>query len=260
MRDNDPAKDTVFRKTIESYLEKFDASADFSAESDAVMKDFYQNNVTDQSKKMLFSDNYADMARILSVLSEKIPDAGLSRMDHLQKVYMFFVSVFSRTLVMDPFEIRESMVHRFAYMPEDLVVDCTAASLAFICLSSEKISDHILGRLALMELTEENAIKNKSLESKYLDDPQYGLVPDKPVFINGFGPHHIYLDALCTADGIELKNHRRGSMQVEGIDGPVDVYDLYLPSGKKYKTIYLCLYGNSNSTAAPLGLAFRQQD
>ena len=192
--------------------------------------------------------------------SEKIPDSGLSRMDHLNKVYMFYISVFSRTLVMDPFEIRDSMIHRFADIPKDLVTDCTAESLAYLSLSNEKLAEQILGRLALKEMIEENAAKNTEIEMKYLDDPQYGLKPEKPVFINGFGPHHIYLDALCTTDGVELKNDRRGSTIVRGINGPVDIYDLFLPNGKKYMTIYLCLYGSKNSVTAPRGLCFKTEN
>ena len=42
-------------------------------------------------------------------------------------------------------------------------------------------------------------------------------------------------------------------MSVDGINGMVDVYDTYLPSGEEYKTIYINMYGASNSTFAPKG-------
>lgn len=256
----EPAEDTAYRKAVYAYLDELQVSIDRSVEADAEMEAFYQNKVTDQCRKMIFSDNYDNMARILTALSEKIPNRGLSRTDHLNYVLEFYISVFSRTLVMDPFAIRESMVHRFRDLPKDLVVDCTAESLAYISLTNEKSAERILGRFMLQAMTEENAAKNTEIETKYLDDPQYGLKPEKPVFINGFGPHHIYLDALCTPEGVELKNDRRGSMPVMGIEGPVDIYDLFLPNGKKYKTIYLCLYGSKNSVIAPRGLCFKTEN
>ena len=254
------AENKAYRKAIETYLEELHASMDRSVEADAEMEAFYQNHVTNQCREMVFSDSYDNMARILNVLSEKIPNRGFSRTDHLNYVLGFHISVFSRTLVMDPFEIRDSMVHRFQDLPKDLVVDCTAESLAYISLTNEKLTEKILGRFFLRDMIEKNAEKNTEIETKYLKDRLYGLKPEKPVFINGFGPHHIYLDALCTPDGVELKNDRRGSMQVSGIEGPVDIYDLFLPNGKKYMTIYLCLYGSKNSVTAPRGLCFKTEN
>ena len=250
----------AYRKAIEASLEELDTLMSRSVEADAEMEVFYQNHVTNQCKEMIFSNSYDNMARILNALSGKIPNRESSRTDHLNYVLGFYISVFSRTLVMDPFEIRDSMVHRFRDLPKDLVVDCTAESLAYISLTNEKLAEKILGRFFLRDMIEQNAEKNTEIETKYLNDPQYGLKPEKPVFINGFGPHHIYLDALCTPDGVELKNDRRGSMQVSGIEGPVDVYDLFLPNGKKYMTIYLCLYGSKNSVIAPRGLCFRTEN
>ena len=260
MSEADSAENKAYRKAIEASLEKFDASMNRSVEADAEMEAFYQNNVTPQSREMIFSNSYDNMARILNALSEKIPSSESSRTDHLNYVLGFYISVFSRTLVMDPFEIRDSMVNRFRDLPTDLVVDCTAESLAYISLTNEKLTERILGRFFLRDMIEKNAAKNTEIETKSLNDPQYGLKPEKPVFINGFGPHHIYLNALCTPDGVELKNDRRGSMQVRGIEGPVDVYDLFLPNGKKYMTIYLCLYGSKNSVTAPRGLCFKAEN
>ena len=252
-------KDTAFGNAINAYVEKFSNSAEPDAGSDPEMKELYENTLTPQSRIMIFSNSYANMARVLNALSEKIPNDGLSRRDYLNKLQMFHISVFSRALIMEPAQLRESMVHRFSEMSEELAADCTAMSLAFLCLQNERIAGQILGRLELNSMVEEHAVKDTGIETKYQNDPQYGLVPGKPVFINGFGPHHIYLDALCTPDGTELKNDRRGSMAVDGINGMVDIYDLFLPNGKKYKTIYLCLYGQHNSMTAPRGLCFRAQ-
>ena len=255
----DQPEDAVFQEKIFDYYEKYKNSTNFDAESDAEMKSFYQEKVTKSGLVMTRVNykNYSSMAQFLTALSDKFPLSPGSRMDHLYELDMFYISVFSRALMMDPIQIKETMIHRYSELPKDLVIDCTAESLAFACAANDKIAAQILGRLELKDMTKENAVKNTDIETKYLDDPQYGLVPEKPVFINGFGPHHIYLDALCTPDGKELTNVRRGSMLAKGINGPVDVYDLFLPNKKKYMTIYLCLYGQHNSMTAPRGLCFK---
>jgi len=222
----DQPEDAVFQKKIFDYYEKYKDSTNFDAESDAEMKAFYQEKVAKSGLAMVMINykNYSSMAQLLTTLSEKFPLSPGSRMDQFHKLDMFYISVFSRALMMDPTQITESMVHRYSELPKDLVIDCTAESLAFACAVNDKIAVQILGRLELKKMTKDNAVKNTDIETKYQDDPKYGLVPEKPVFINGFGPHHIYLDALCTPDGKELKNERRGSMQVKGINGPVDEY------------------------------------
>ena len=151
------------------------------------------------------------------------------------------------------------MINKHPYMQEELAADCTAVSLALLSLSNKELGSRIMIQNGLKLMTQDNAVKNADIETKYLDDPDYGLKPEKPVFINGFGPHHIYLDSLCTEEGVMLKNNRRGSMPVDGIEGPVDIYDLFLPNEKKYMTIYLCLYGRKNSVTTPRGLCFREE-
>lgn len=252
----DAEEDSAYTKAIFTYYQQFRESAGNTIEPDAEMEAYYRDKVADTAKRTVFGNRYSNMEGILKALSEKIPNTALSRTDYLDMLLMFYISVFSRALIMDPFQTRESLVHRYPDLPEDLVSDCTAESLAYLCCSNERISDQILGRLSLKTMIEENSSENAGNEERFLNDPKYGLVPEKPVFLNGFGPHHVYLDALCTPEGIPLKNDRRGSMVVSGISGPVDVYDLFLPDGKKYMTIYLCLYGRKNAMRAPEGLCF----
>ena len=68
-----------------------------------------------------------------------------------------------------------------------------------------------------------------------------------------------YLKFLRTINGEPIKWNRRGSMNVDGVNGMVDVYDTYLPSGAEYKTIYINMYGASNSTFAPKGFSYSNQ-
>ena len=87
-------------------------------------------------------------------------------------------------------------------------------------------------------------------------DDDFGLVPEKPIFtlatksVNG---EHEYLDRLYTENGEKIKYKRRGSTSVKGVNGIIDIYETYLPSGEYYQTIYVNMYGASESTLAPCG-------
>ena len=90
-------------------------------------------------------------------------------------------------------------------------------------------------------------------------DADFGLVPQKPVYTVGIDEQEKYLKSLRTINGEAIKWNRRGSMNVDGVNGMVDVYDTYLPSGEEYKTVYINMYGASNSTFAPKGFSYLNQ-
>lgn len=85
------------------------------------------------------------------------------------------------------------------------------------------------------------------------NDPEYGLIPEKPIYTYGVPGSYRYLDSLRTSTGERLIWQRYGSRRVEGIAGFIDIYDGLLPSGKIYQRLYVNMYGKSNSTAAPKG-------
>ena len=90
-------------------------------------------------------------------------------------------------------------------------------------------------------------------------DADFGLVPQKPVYTVGIDEQEKYLKSLRTINGDPIKWNRRGSMSVDGVHGMVDVFDIYLPSGEEYKTIYINMYGAANSTFTPKGFSYTSQ-
>lgn len=88
------------------------------------------------------------------------------------------------------------------------------------------------------------------------NDPEYGLVPEKPVYCRYVDGSEDYLDSLRTENGEKLVWNRRGSRAVDGIEGLVDIYDSTLPNGQAYRTVYVNMYAHSNSTTAPAGFVF----
>ncbi len=103
-----------------------------------------------------------------------------------------------------------------------------------------------------MEAMEANSITQPDNES----DSDFGLVPEKPIFtlaqmsVDG---ERDYLNHLYTANGEKIKYNRLGSTSIEGVNGIIDIYETFLPSGQPYKTIYINMYGAKKSTKAPAG-------
>jgi len=76
-----------------------------------------------------------------------------------------------------------------------------------------------------------------------------------PIYTNGVNGSNKYLEGLKTALGEKLTWKRVGSTSAEGVNGLIDIYVSTLPSGKEYKTLYLNMYGSSNSKKVPKGFS-----
>ncbi len=118
----------------------------------------------------------------------------------------------------------------------------------------------------ILKMQEQEAIKLMEANSQSQPDNEgaidFGLVPEKPIFtyaLMSVEGEEEYLNKLYTVDGQKIKYDRSGSMAVEGINGMVDIYDTFLPSGQFYKTIYINMYGAKSSPQAPTGFCFTPQ-
>lgn len=97
---------------------------------------------------------------------------------------------------------------------------------------------------------------NSKIQPDNERDSDFGLVPEKPIFtlaLMSVDGEKEYLNCLYTTNGEKIKYNRRGSMSVAGINGMIDIYETFLPSGQPYKTIYINMYGAKKSTKAPAG-------
>ena len=82
---------------------------------------------------------------------------------------------------------------------------------------------------------------------------EFGLTATNPIPTNTIFGSNSYLSRLCTADGYKVHNERRGSIRVEGILTPIDVYDLSRAAGTPFGTIYISPYHRRTSNKAPRG-------
>lgn len=116
---------------------------------------------------------------------------------------------------------------------------------------------------AMMKLQAKVTIDSMKANEAYQPDNEgdedFGLVPEKPIFtyaLKSVEGEEEYLNKLYTESGEKIKYTRRGSIGAEGINGMIDIYDTFLPSGQPYKTIYINMYGAKETTKAPNGFCF----
>ena len=218
-----------------------------------------ENNINIMMIRMYFQGRRPNLQCVLKNISNIIPQNDFETGDPISRAWDIFSYILFRSNLMRPHEVLNSVstYSAFSDIPRDALTACTAESLAYIYTVNPDIGSAHLELILINQMMAGENQKNADLENQWLNDPNYGLVPGKPIFVKGFGPHREYLERLCTPDGEKLAYTRRGSMQVKGINGPVDVYDLNYPDGKKYITIYQCVYGTHNSNTAPRGLKLR---
>ena len=172
------------------------------------------------------------------------PDSGEQR-------YLFSAKVMG-LFTPHPQALRE----RFSSVDSALVSKCVTHALCEIYEREPELKKRAIAVEAVQNNVRANAQKNIAIENLYLEDSEYGLLPGKPVFVNGFGRDKEYLSHLYTDADERLSFERVGSSEVSGIAGPVDLYRLILPNGEDYLRIFICNYGSSYKKITPKGVKY----
>ncbi len=220
------------------------------------------NGMPAHTQQMIFHDDIRTAQRVILNIAELLPERkklfGSDKKQRMEKAWELLANAWARSMIMPYDEIvkRMSADSRYSDIPKETLPACIAEALGFAYSRNPMLKDRVMFTLLTNRMISAASGKNSGIEDRYTGDPEYGLVPSKPVFVHGFGPQKAYLSSLVTSDGRKLTFERRGSTNVPGIDGPVDIYDLFLPDGEKYMRIYVCLYGGKNSRTTPAGLKF----
>ena len=172
-------------------------------------------------KNSVYHDDYAFFRNTMMEMYKKClgddlltsPEAGLRTFNDV------YIDVWARRLagVSDLTEVYKSVKQRRSY-----VDDTTLLQLVIISLEKTE-SEHSLPKTIesddLSRMIKSAVIGDPEgdsvVEKLYQNAPDYGLVPEKPIFVNGFMGSHMYLSMLKTDQGELLRNERRGSMRVE---------------------------------------------
>lgn len=119
------------------------------------------------------------------------------------------------------------------------------------------------GQNVILQMQAQNAVQvmtaNEDTQPDHEASGDFGLVPQNPIYTlarSSVDGQKEYLDRLYTAKGKKIKYIRCGSMNVTGVNGAVDIYETYLPSGEYYKTIYISMCSEKCSLRAPDGFSF----
>ena len=97
-----------------------------------------------------------------------------------------------------------------------------------------------------------------NINEKRLNDavknPGFGTNPDNPIFAHSADGSYSYLNLLYTSENIPLTWNRVCSMEVASSRDPLDKYELLLPDGTVFMTVYVNMYSRRSSEYCPHGL------
>lgn len=219
------------------------------------------NGINESMRKRIFYEDYSVAKTFLWSMASCL-DGGSDNPGEgtISSAISLYVDIYTRKHVpyMKPQQLKESINGKYYTMRQinEINFDNTVEmALEYIYSHEPEIRDKDKSVEFIDNMVQENSEVNSDVEKMHMDDPDWGLVPDKPVFVAGFDGIRWYMAHLLSPDGKSIQYNRLGSMAINGIAGPVDIYDIYVDQ-KKYMKICLCLYGKENSVKAPKGLIF----
>ena len=124
--------------------------------------------------------------------------------------------------------------------------------------SAKQISDEEIAKfkksVEFLQLRDWWKTMNEPNQLKYIDDLEYGLIPEKPIFVTGATAMTKYFVELKTALGEDIYWERIESVPGEGVYGPIEKYDIVTKPGKQYATLYVSWNGTTEPpNRAPVG-------
>lgn len=219
-----------------------------------------------ESVGLVFPAGKNQASKIISSLS-KIYDIDLESCDarryfDLLKIYS---DAYLRVVVVratQDLTITSLMVNHGDLIVNEEVANKTLAYISFnianpdFAIKSEDDMEMIEQMAATYTEMKQMKIANtEKVVNKYLNDPQYGLVSNKPIYVDGVKAAEQYLESLRTSRGEKLIWKRDTSIKVSNINGRVDIYESTLPSGQPYKRLYINIYSFLNSSKIPKGFS-----
>ena len=101
----------------------------------------------------------------------------------------------------------------------------------------------------------EAAIKrNEKNADDATQKPGFGTEPGNPIYAHSSAGSYAYLNLLYTPDLVPLTWNRIGSIRPDSDSKPLDMYELLLPNGNVYMTVYVNMYARKASIYCPAGL------
>ncbi len=86
------------------------------------------------------------------------------------------------------------------------------------------------------------ARQNDLIVNRYIDDEDYGLTPDKPIFVCGRQEAHEFINSLRTKDNKLIDWQFQGPVYSDEVHGSSDMYQGITLDHKLYGTVYINFY------------------
>ena len=111
------------------------------------------------------------------------------------------------------------------------------------------------------EMTEDEklAVQNTDIQDASVEDPDYGICMEKPIYTNGPEDTDSFLNSLKSTLGESLVWEKQETLDVDGVAGKVIVYSSSLPSGRSYKTLYVNEHGINAERKTPKGFTVQKE-
>lgn len=221
-----------------------------------------------KTRDRIFYGGYNRAYKTLNALNEILPkDQKQSKEERFMLCYQIYLQVWIRKhgaispeFLKTP-HIKEMIALRFTFIEQEALNKMIDKAIDIIYQNEPEIKKRDVSAenfsLFLQAFQEKSAKSNESIEKKYIDDPDYGLVAGKPIFVKGIGDDRRYLDRLLTSEEKPIKYIRKCSIETIGITGPVDMYSILNDDGSEYGKIYLCVYGSTTPSSAPKGYSLK---
>ncbi len=235
-----------------------------------IMQVVYDSGFKPPFNELLFPNGARQLVKIVNSLA-KITNVTLNGRDpmkylNLAKMYaeVYTYHVMSKST-------NNYMMGALQEKHPDLVKDRNTARRVMV-FSMLHMEDHEfsldntdnLSRFSGMEFllieNEKIALQNDKIANQHIEDADYGLVKEKPIYTDGAAGSDRYLAYLLSIDGENLTWNRVNVHKVEGVDGLVDEYQSRLPSGKVYKSVFCNLYANATSVVIPKGFSKKSNE
>jgi len=183
--------------------------------------------------------------------------------ERIEFLFRFYLQVFiTKVIVPAVSKLRrdssnEAVVRQITEFPPEIVVAGIDAVLPFIYEQMPELEKRDNDKKKMAQMIAEQAGANKGLEELHIDDPEYGLVPEKPIFTAGIDEEYDFATRLISSDGRELEYERMGSRFSKGAATLIDIFSFTYADGSPKGSVYLCMYSDKTSTKAPQGFELR---
>ncbi len=96
--------------------------------------------------------------------------------------------------------------------------------------------------------------ENEEKHNDAVNKPGFGTDPKNPIYAHSARTSYDYLNSLYTDESVPLTWNRIGSIAIDNCPDPIDEYELLLPDGALYTSVYINMYAETSSIYCPRGL------